>query len=184
LICVDERMEQIPEEIELFAAWLAARQLHHVLEIGVRFGGTAALWHQLSTGVVVGVDWFETDSLGVQETLRLAVSMQQKYPRYRFVRGDSHAVETRDRVQLELNNEPIDLLFIDGDHTFAGVTRDFELYRPLVRPGGCVAFHDIVDSKLIRAAGHGVYKFWEAVEGQKREFCVHAQWGGIGVIEV
>jgi hypothetical protein len=34
-------------------------------------------------------------------------------------------------------------LFIDGDHTYEGVRRDFEMYSPLVRKGGIIAFHDI-----------------------------------------
>jgi hypothetical protein len=37
---------------------------------------------------------------------------------------------------------PIDLLFIDGDHSFAGVRRDFDTLAPLVKPGGTIAFHD------------------------------------------
>jgi len=43
-----------------------------------------------------------------------------------------------------LNGEPLDFLFIDGDHTYEGVKRDFEMYSPLVRNGGIIAFHDIV----------------------------------------
>ena len=34
------------------------------------------------------------------------------------------------------------LVFIDGDHSYDQVVRDFENYRSLVAPGGCLAFHD------------------------------------------
>ena len=37
---------------------------------------------------------------------------------------------------------PIDLLFIDGDHTEEGVRRDWDLFSVHVRTGGHVAFHD------------------------------------------
>ena len=37
---------------------------------------------------------------------------------------------------------PIDLLFIDGDHTEEGVRRDWELFSKHVRAGGHVLFHD------------------------------------------
>jgi predicted O-methyltransferase YrrM len=37
---------------------------------------------------------------------------------------------------------PIDLLFIDGDHSEAGVAGDWDLWSPLVAPGGTVVFHD------------------------------------------
>lgn len=37
---------------------------------------------------------------------------------------------------------PIDLLFIDGDHSYAGVKRDWELFSPHLRPFGVAVFHD------------------------------------------
>ena len=39
----------------------------------------------------------------------------------------------------------IDFLFIDGDHSYKGVTTDFRLYSPLVKDYGNIAFHDIID---------------------------------------
>jgi predicted O-methyltransferase YrrM len=37
---------------------------------------------------------------------------------------------------------PIDFLFIDGDHSEAGVNQDWENWHRFVVPGGVVAFHD------------------------------------------
>ena len=37
--------------------------------------------------------------------------------------------------------EPIDLLFLDGDHSFEGVTRDFREWGRHVRPGGVILVH-------------------------------------------
>ncbi len=37
---------------------------------------------------------------------------------------------------------PIDMLFIDGDHSFDGVKRDWELFSPFVTRFGVVIFHD------------------------------------------
>jgi predicted O-methyltransferase YrrM len=39
-------------------------------------------------------------------------------------------------------NKPIDLLFIDGDHTYEAVKGDFEAFRPWLREHSMVAFHD------------------------------------------
>jgi predicted O-methyltransferase YrrM len=36
----------------------------------------------------------------------------------------------------------VGMVFIDGLHTAEAAGRDFENYAPLVRPGGCVMFHD------------------------------------------
>lgn len=43
--------------------------------------------------------------------------------------------------------EPIDLLFIDGDHTEAGCRLDWDMWHGFVEPGGVVAFHDARDGK-------------------------------------
>ena len=40
--------------------------------------------------------------------------------------------------------EPIDLLFIDGNHDYEAVLQDYEQWSPLVKPGGTIAFHDVV----------------------------------------
>ena len=37
----------------------------------------------------------------------------------------------------------VDFLFIDGNHTFAGVETDIRLYKELVTPGGVIAGHDL-----------------------------------------
>lgn len=42
-------------------------------------------------------------------------------------------------------SEPVDLVFIDGDHSEAGCRLDWELWSPFVAPGGVVAFHDARD---------------------------------------
>jgi predicted O-methyltransferase YrrM len=36
----------------------------------------------------------------------------------------------------------IDLVFVDGDHSYDGVSADWHSWSPLIRPGGFVALHD------------------------------------------
>lgn len=55
--------------------------------------------------------------------------------RVRVLRQDSAAAAGAWR-------DPIDLLFIDGDHSYDGVRRDWEAFSPFVRPSGVVVFHD------------------------------------------
>lgn len=43
-------------------------------------------------------------------------------------------------------NEPVALAFIDGDHRYDGVRRDFECWNPHVLLGGLVAFDDATDA--------------------------------------
>jgi hypothetical protein len=39
-------------------------------------------------------------------------------------------------------NTPVDLVFVDGDHSRAACRLDWDLWSPHVRPGGVVAFHE------------------------------------------
>ena len=43
-------------------------------------------------------------------------------------------------------DRPIDFLFIDGDHSEAGVSADIHKYTPFVKVGGCVFLHDYLDN--------------------------------------
>jgi len=42
---------------------------------------------------------------------------------------------------------PVDLVFIDGDHSELGVLKDWELWHPFVVEGGHVLFHDARESQ-------------------------------------
>lgn len=44
--------------------------------------------------------------------------------------------------------ETVSLLWIDGDHSYRSVRRDFDCWNPHVGPDGLIAFHDAVDDKL------------------------------------
>ena len=41
-------------------------------------------------------------------------------------------------------DESIDLLFLDGDHSYEAVLQDFEDWAPKIKPGGLLAMHDVV----------------------------------------
>lgn len=65
---------------------------------------------------------------------------------------------------------PIDMIFIDGDHSYEGVKRDWNLFTPFVRPFGVVVFHDTLwdlkpESPYARA-DMGVPAFVEELRSQ------------------
>lgn len=107
-----------------------------------------------------------------------------------FLRLDSHLEDTRRALATILDGRPVDFLFIDGDHSYEGVRSDFELYASLARPGGLVAFHDILPHP--RVPDCEVDRFWAEVKPRYRhwEFLDPGdvrgwgQWGGIGVLEL
>jgi predicted O-methyltransferase YrrM len=97
----------------------------------------------------------------------------------RLILGDSGAPSTVARVKEAVCGS-VDFLFIDGDHRYDGVRRDFESYAPLVRPGGLIAIHDIVPGP-VEAVGD-VPRFWREIRTHDSEEIVE-RWdqGGYGI---
>ena len=101
-----------------------------------------------------------------------------------LLRADSHDQSTYDMLIKLLDGQKIDLLFLDGDHSYEGIKQDFEMYSPLVRSGGLIGFHDIKPSLPDNWRQVGPY--WEQI---KQGYVHHIfwddiqSWGGIGLIE-
>jgi predicted O-methyltransferase YrrM len=102
-----------------------------------------------------------------------------------LIREDSHKVETLEKLKAIIGNGKIDVLFIDGDHTYEGVKRDFNLYGGLVRKGGIIALHDVAvhtDEKC------NVNLFWDELKKERKTVEIIEDpkqgWGGIGVVFV
>jgi predicted O-methyltransferase YrrM len=189
---------QVPEEISALVDLLKKHQPRNILEIGSESGGTFYLWCQLAKigGLKISLDLPSGDS--GSGTYRDPVALAERTAQFkgwsanvRVVTGDSHALETWREVNKFLGPHAptLDFLFIDGDHSYEGVKKDFEDYRCFVRPGGLIAFHDIVDSEFHRKRGCQVAKFWEELRRQPvtfpaQEFDHGLEWGGIGVVTV
>lgn len=58
----------------------------------------------------------------------------------------------------EWDGAPIDVLWVDGDHSYEGAKTDFVDWAPFVRPGGIVAAHDTYRERF-----PGVLKAWNEV---------------------
>jgi predicted O-methyltransferase YrrM len=64
---------------------------------------------------------------------------------FNYIKGSSHDINTLNTLK-EFVKE-IDILFIDGDHSFLGVKTDFNMYSPMVKSGGYVVFDDYNDKQ-------------------------------------
>jgi glycosyltransferase involved in cell wall biosynthesis len=56
---------------------------------------------------------------------------------------DSHADVTVNRIKAFA---PLDFILIDADHSYEASKQDFMKYGPMVRPGGIIVLHDIIET--------------------------------------
>jgi predicted O-methyltransferase YrrM len=176
-------LNQRISEISSFCDLIRDFSPRFVLEIGTAGGGTSFLLAEAAAAdaVLITVDLPPPD--GYPRLMSLVYrsfswSNQKIVP----VRGDSHDSETRARIERILGPNQLDVLFIDGDHSAAGVAQDYETYRSLVRPGGVMAFHDIVPGRLDWVGG--VPEFWRELRARRsetKEIVEDWQQGGWGI---
>ena len=75
------------------------------------------------------------------------------------------------------DEDSVDLLHIDGFHTYEAVSEDFANWYPKVKPGGIMLFHDV----QARVQDFGVWKFWEELT-EKHETFTFNHGFGLGVL--
>lgn len=194
---ISKKALQKPSEFSAFLRYVEARPLQTVVEIGTAQGGTLWALCQLAAddALIISIDLpggdkdekSAKDKYGFRDTDKMA-SYKKEGQRLEFLQMDSHETATRATLERLLLGRGIDLLFVDGDHSYEGVRRDYELYHPLVAPEGLIAFHDILPHVQ---PGSDVDKLWGELRRRHtiREFSSDedrgwGRWGGIGVIEM
>jgi predicted O-methyltransferase YrrM len=181
-------------ELRPFISLLRKQTLRTVVELGTYRGGTLWLWCQLaepdarifSIDLPGGEFGGGYDDAQAQRIRSFARADQEIV----LIRADSHLATTRDELITALGGRSVDFLFIDADHTYEGVKQDYEMYAPLVRRGGVVAFHDILPHTAEERCKVDV--FWEELKREGfdefEEFVDRDTpsggrvWGGIGAL--
>lgn len=179
------RAWQVPDELAILGEILQERHPQDALEIGTARGGTLFFLTRLASpqATIATVDLPGGKFGGGYNDIRawcyqfFARQSQQLH----LLRGNSHSSEMFALVQATFKGRQLDYLFIDGDHAYGGVSRDFEMYGPLVKRGGLIAFHDIVEGPSERVGG--VPAFWQGVRVRfrYREIIKDARQGGYGI---
>lgn len=186
--CRNFRVDQQKPEFNAFLAKVVAANPKRILEIGGRRGGSSFLLSLAApeaTIVSMDIDY------GKRRLNRLQRLCQGRS--IEFWQGDSHSTATASRVGEWAGPDGIDVLFIDGDHTYEGAKADFCTYLPMVKQGGIIALHDIqpdfrsrFNVPTLRWTG-GVPELWNDIKaaGFRCEDLISDKWQdgyGIGAV--
>jgi predicted O-methyltransferase YrrM len=113
-----------------------------VVEIGrFRGGSTVIIAAALERGVLQSYDIDVRQGRDGAELDRQLTGVLERYGLTERVR--LHVADSRG---AEPPRAPVDILFVDGDHSEDGVRADLEHWRPQLRPGGHLLFHDAIDA--------------------------------------
>ncbi len=132
----------IEEKIQLYKI---SRNLNFIAEIGSFTGASANcfLAHEKHSKnkKVICIDTWNNDAMseGLRDTWdEFCTNTNNISQKIIPIRGYSNEV-----VQKVSNiTKYFDLLFIDGDHSYEGVKRDWENYKSFLKPSSIIVFHD------------------------------------------
>lgn len=153
-----------------FAQWLVFElQPKTIVELGVDYGYSSLTFASLNIGHVYGIDCFDGSETAYNRTdtetfVRHKISeMQLKNITLIKSYFDEAAANWR---------TPIDILHIDGTHTYEAVKNDFETWSKFVPDNGIILMHDTVVPHF------GVKDFYPEITWPKANF---PQSSGLGI---
>jgi cephalosporin hydroxylase len=144
--------EQNTHEISNFVEFLETINPRNIMEIGVKRWGTSSLWFKfckrndgqlyvLDSNEQVFADW-------------VCGCPSRVHP----ILGNSTDPQLIKVVHKLIPDRSLDMLFIDACHTFYSVSSDYRNYKSLVRVGGVIGLHDIVNHDT------GVPNLWKIIK--------------------
>lgn len=115
---------------------------HHFRDLGFKVGAEIGVYkgrysHTLFK-IIPGLKLYSVDSWegkykNSEEAARLSLS---RHPNSVIIKGDSK------EVAKTFEDNSLDFVYIDGDHTYNGAMTDIVSWTPKVRSGGIVSGHD------------------------------------------
>jgi len=116
-----------------------------ILEIGSYIGASACCFGAavkiFGFGRVFCIDTWHNDAMteGYRDTYTEFLKNTESFAQFIIpIRGFSTTVIN----QITVKTNHVDLLFIDGDHSYEGVKADWDAYKKFLRAGSIAVFHD------------------------------------------
>lgn len=131
-----------PERLKLFEAGIKKCT---IAEIGSYIGASACCFgaaaKETNGAKIICIDTWNNDAMteGNRDTWKEFQNNTSVFSDFIVpVRG--YSTEVVDSVRAI--TQTLDLLFIDGDHSYEGVKADWDAYKSFLKPGSIVIFHD------------------------------------------
>jgi len=148
------------DEAALLFRLARSKPAAQIVEIGRFCGGSAFLFAVASDqdSMVTSIDIAPQND----ELLQIALKKSGLAHKVHLLVGDSHDSEAK--VDF------YDLIFVDGDHSYEGVLKDYEHWKKAVKPGGYLVFHNAAAGRLHTVTAPGPFRLAQEIAARDREY--------------
>ena len=155
-----------------FAYWLVAALKPKILvELGTHGGGSYFSFCQSVIDNKLDTKTYAIDTwMGEKQAGFYSESLFKKVMDFNIEHFDNFSTlmkMTFDEALNEFDDNSVDLLHIDGFHSYEAVSNDFRTWYPKLSKEAIVLFHDTHEIK----PGFGVHQFWDELKKEHREQC-------------
>lgn len=168
-----------------FAAWLVGQFRPRLfVELGTHYGNSYFTFCQSVVKAQTDTQCFAVDTWQGDEH---AGSYGDEVFDYVNAHNQQHYSSFSQLLRMEFDaavelfaDGSIDLLHIDGMHTYEAVKHDFQTWLPKLASGAIVLFHDTT----VRDRGFGVWKLWREIQSCYPDNLEFSHSHGLGVVRI
>lgn len=116
-----------------------------MVEIGCYAGESTTIWCKNFNKVYAVDPWLDGKGYDPNDfaSQRMSNSVEQQFDSRMYKFNNFEKVKDFSyNIADQFENESLDFVYIDGEHTYSGVKKDIEMYLPKIKKGGFIGGHD------------------------------------------